>query len=416
MIYKKKNNNNPKKNDYMFRCYYTDPISGKRKQKNSKWYTPEDGGRSACKDAEALFLATYNEVEPNRIKFKAVAQDYLNHCKDVLRLKDKTIEEKRVILENIVYPQFKDIGLGKITPLMAKEWFNSDITKFRVIKRKDGTEYKKKFSTEYRNKILRTASSVFQHAIDFYGAGANPFKKISLAKKEFFEHKEMQIYGYDEFLAFYRGLDSYDYQVCQSWLNEDDTGLKEQIRALLRATYKMWFWFSFHTGLRTSEQLGLRWIDLNKLEDVTYIHLIQQWDERNKCYTELKTIGSKRNITLDKSTVAKLMELKKLYKKLSGFSDKWFIFGGTKPVSKKSLENIKNKTISANDLKYIRLHDFRHSHASYLINNGGSDCIVAVSKRLGHNSVEMTLKRYTHLLPSAEKSLLEILENNKKIS
>lgn len=414
MIYKRKNSSNPKKNDYRFRCYYTDPISGKRKQKNSKWFTPEDGGRSACKDAEALFLANYNQLEPNRIKFNVIAQDYLNHCKDVLRLKEKTIEEKRVILENIIYPEFKDTGLGKITPLIAKEWFNSDITKYRTIKRKDNTEYKKNFSTEYRNKILRTASCVFQHAIDFYGAGANPFKKISLAKKEFSEHKEMQIYGYDEFSAFYRGLNSYEYKVSQSWLYEADMTAKEQIKNLLKEIYKMWFWFSFHTGLRTSEQLGLRWIDLNKLEDITYVHLVQQWDERKKCYAELKTKGSKRNVTLDKTTVSKLMELKKLYKELSGFNDKWFIFGGTKPVSKKSLENIKNKTITDYDLKYIRLHDFRHSHASYLINNGGADCIVAVSKRLGHSSVEMTLKRYTHLLPSAEKSLLEILENNIK--
>lgn len=410
MITKRRSSSNPKKYDYQFRCYYTDPISGKRKQKNSKWYSPDDGGRSACKDAEALFLANYNEIEPDRIKFNVVAQDYLNHCKEVLRLKEKTINEKKVILENIIYPQFKDIGLGKITPLMAKEWFNSDITKFRTIKRKDKTEYKKKFSTEYRNKILRTASCVFQHAIDFYGAGANPFKKISLAKKEFSEQKEMQIYGYDEFLVFYKGLSTYNYHIYQPRLNDVDIALKEQIKDILRETYKMWFWFSFHTGLRTSEQLGLRWIDINKLEDVSYIHLVQQWDERNKCYVELKTNGSKRNVTLDKNTVSKLMELKKLYKQLSGYSDKWFIFGGTKPVSKKSLENIKNKTIAVCDLKYVRLHDFRHSHASYLINNGGADCIVAVSKRLGHSSVEMTLKRYTHLLPSAEKSLLEILE------
>lgn len=39
--------------------------------------------------------------------------------------------------------------------------------------------------------------------------------------------------------------------------------------------------------------------------------------------------------------------------------------------------------------------------------------IVAVSKRLGHANVEITLKTYTHLFKESEIKLLEILEKVK---
>lgn len=48
----------------------------------------------------------------------------------------------------------------------------------------------------------------------------------------------------------------------------------------------------------------------------------------------------------------------------------------------------------------IRLHDFRHSHASLLIQKGES--IVMVAKRLGHSSIEQTLNTYAHIMPNEE--------------
>ena len=57
----------------------------------------------------------------------------------------------------------------------------------------------------------------------------------------------------------------------------------------------------------------------------------------------------------------------------------------------------------------IRVHDLRHSCASLLIHKGVS--IVAVSKRLGHTSIEQTLNTYSHMLPDDQKMILETLEN-----
>lgn len=55
-------------------------------------------------------------------------------------------------------------------------------------------------------------------------------------------------------------------------------------------------------------------------------------------------------------------------------------------------------------IKKIRIHDMRHSHAALLINMDKP--ILAISRRLGHESIETTLDTYGHLYPDKQKKLL----------
>lgn len=74
--------------------------------------------------------------------------------------------------------------------------------------------------------------------------------------------------------------------------------------------------------------------------------------------------------------------------------------------------NIEEKTSKAGKLPYIRIHDFRHSHASYLISKGVN--MYKISKRLGHSSIEMTMNRYGHLLDVEEDEITSAIEDNYK--
>ena len=51
----------------------------------------------------------------------------------------------------------------------------------------------------------------------------------------------------------------------------------------------------------------------------------------------------------------------------------------------------------------VRFHDLRHTHASCLIGAGHS--IKAVSRRLGHADITITLKVYAHLMPDDDVKL-----------
>lgn len=63
------------------------------------------------------------------------------------------------------------------------------------------------------------------------------------------------------------------------------------------------------------------------------------------------------------------------------------------------------------EVKRIRLHDIRHSHASLLIEMGFSP--LAVADRLGHEKVETTLNTYSHLFPHKRDEVAEKLQKLK---
>ena len=84
----------------------------------------------------------------------------------------------------------------------------------------------------------------------------------------------------------------------------------------------------------------------------------------------------------------------------------WFVFGNSLPFKETTIQTNKNQYCELSGLKQIRIHDFRHSCASYLINKGAS--ITLVSKYLGHSKSSITLDVYTHFYKS---ELIEIINN-----
>ena len=83
-------------------------------------------------------------------------------------------------------------------------------------------------------------------------------------------------------------------------------------------------------------------------------------------------------------------------------------------ISSNALANRKNANCEKAGVKQIRLHDFRHSCASLLINKGAN--IQVVAKYLGHTKIEETLKTYSHLFISTLDEIINVidtLEDNK---
>ena len=59
-------------------------------------------------------------------------------------------------------------------------------------------------------------------------------------------------------------------------------------------------------------------------------------------------------------------------------------------------------------LRKIRLHDLRHTFGSLLIQNGAS--LVYVKEQMGHSSIQVTVGIYGHLIPGANVSFLDKLD------
>lgn len=95
--------------------------------------------------------------------------------------------------------------------------------------------------------------------------------------------------------------------------------------------------------------------------------------------------------------------------KIAGFNDNFFVAGDMLSVCSNTLTNHKNVNCKLADVKQIRLHDFRHSCASLLINNGAN--VTLIAKYLGHTKIEETLNTYSHMFSTALDSVVSVIDS-----
>lgn len=78
------------------------------------------------------------------------------------------------------------------------------------------------------------------------------------------------------------------------------------------------------------------------------------------------------------------------------------------PLPETTLRDRKTKNTVRAGVKDIRIHDFRHSCASLLIDNGAN--ITLVAKYLGHAKIDETLNTYSHMYQNRLENIVQIIE------
>ena len=175
------------------------------------------------------------------------------------------------------------------------------------------------------------------------------------------------------------------------------------IKYIDHSVYKQFFTFMFFTGARPGETFALQFKDI----DNDYIVINKTLTSHNgREFDSPKTYSSIRKIKLDKKLKKDLLDLKKLY---NGWNQDYFIFGGSKPLAPTTVNRYKFKACQRANLRPITLHQFRHSHATLLVNN--NILINEVSRRLGHSNVSTTLNTYVHTDLSQEKRVYNTLNS-----
>lgn len=84
------------------------------------------------------------------------------------------------------------------------------------------------------------------------------------------------------------------------------------------------------------------------------------------------------------------------------------MFGNIDPLSATTLLDRKTKNAFMARVKDIRIHDFRHSCASLLIDIGAN--ITLVAKYLGHSKIDETLNTYSHMYQNRLENIVQIIE------
>lgn len=163
--------------------------------------------------------------------------------------------------------------------------------------------------------------------------------------------------------------------------------------------YKAVFDLLYATGMRVGEALALTWEDIRG----NTVRINKTMARAPGVYVigPPKTSASNRTISVDPRVIAEIQATR-----VPGFR---FVFTRQKdlPLAYYTLNAAWRAVTAKLDLPKMTIHGLRHSHASWLISNGVP--IPAVSKRLGHANVAMTLEVYSHLMPQDDEMITRLV-------
>lgn len=337
--------------------YYTD-WTGERKHVCKRGFNTQ----REAKEYERHFLDV-NVSKPSNIEmtFPTLLQIYLDDLEN--RLKPTTFENKTNMIENKILPYFKNLKVNEIDSTTIRNWQN-EMLNFR---KPNGERY----APTYLKTLNSQLSAIFNYGVKHYNLKTNPCRDAgSIGKKK---AKKMKIWTQQEYEQFSSTIE--------------------------KSAMKLAFDILFYTGIRSGELLALTPADIlpNKRLNI------------NKNYARVK--GKEFILTPKTDKSERCISIPDfLYNDITTYISKLY---GIEPNDRifyftRAALNLEIKKGAAKvGLEQIRVHDLRHSHVSMLIEMHYS--IVAISERLGHESVKITLDTYAHLYPDKDITLADDL-------
>jgi integrase len=164
------------------------------------------------------------------------------------------------------------------------------------------------------------------------------------------------------------------------------------------------------TGMRIGEAAGLQWADL----------------DLHQRLAEVRRTVSKGRVTTPKSGKARRVDLSaqlaETLRVLLVERKKETLRRGRKEVPPWVFVNEAGNSIDTDNfrariwpklfakagVRQVRIHDLRHSYASFLIAQGES--LAYIRDQMGHHSIRVTVDTYGHLVPSGNKAAVDRLD------
>ena len=278
-----------------------------------------------------------------------------------------TVQESTYIktsrnIQNHIYPALGDQKLSSLTPLQMQEQVNI---------------WSKKLV--YGRKLKGLMNNVFKYAIRHGYIDTNPVDSVITSTRKKSDNKS-DFYSKDELQKFLK--------------------LVSKTKDLEKITL---FRLLAFTGARKGEILALEWNDWtdNTLD-------INKAITRGFAGEEIgntKTVSSNRLISLDKKTKSILKKWKKQNPNTKYIFENEF----KKPIPSTLPRKWLIKIVEGSDLRPIKIHGFRHTHASLCFDAGMT--LKQVQHRLGHSDLKTTMNVYTHITKQAKDDIGERFAN-----
>lgn len=354
---------------YRVRINYVDP-DGKNRQIDRVAY-----GNPEAKALEAKLLRELREEKPSkRLTVKCLYDEYIANKKmDVRETSlDKTVRN----LQRYVIPRVGDMKIDKLNIQALQGWKQAMM----------GLD----LAMSTRRNIFGEFRALLNYAVKMNYLPKNPLSSVGNFKDPYDVNKteKLRYYTPDEFKKYIAVA-------------------RKNAVTLTEWGYYVFFCIAFYTGARKGEINALRWTDI----DGNILHIRRSIAQKLKGEdreTPPKNKSSYRSLQMPAPLIKILNEHKQRQRALDGFQEDFRICGGIKCLRDTSISNANIRYAQEAGLKTIRIHDFRHSHASLLANEGIN--IQEIARRLGHSKIEITWNTYSHLYPREEERAVQILD------
>lgn len=338
---------------------------------------------------ELLYEVKHFQIKPDsNMNFLEYAKLWLKDYAEI-NIKPSTLYGYKSCLNAHILPRFKDYKLSDITVYELEKFYN-DLRKTKSLNP----------DSNGNHNLLSEAVVRHQHsllcvmlntAVKWDFINFNPCLKLT--KPPTVTRKEMKFYDEEELKKLFQHL---EYE---------------------NLTFKTAIYLLTLGGMRRGECLGLFWehVDFEK-KTITIKNNLLNIREKGVYLDTPKTKKSKRTISLPDiyfDLLKKLKAKQELEKEM--FSNDWM---DTEFVFKDEYGNYYNPSRLSrqwvlfqkkHNLKHIRLHDLRHTCATYLLSHNVP--IATVSKKLGHSNIYTTLDVYTHSVDSDDIEASNLLNN-----
>lgn len=300
-------------------------------------------------------------------------------------------ENYKNYLNNRILPYLAGYKLSEINVLILKKLFND----MKTWKTKNGKYLQK----ETYRKLYNIISGSLQKAFEWEKISSNPCRRLPLKslhleklpseieKLKNKNKKKIRSYNLDEYREVLKLLDN----------NNTPSEDKDRVKKIIIES-------ALETGLCLEELAGLEWERDWNYENSTLSINIARVYVKGKGWIEKEPKANSRSRTI---------------KITASLNNLFFKLRKEHPKSKTIFFELVNfNTINAwfkkweeknNITPILTMHELRHTHATILLKLGAT--LKAISKRLGHSSVKITIETYVEYLPEEEDNIIKLLEN-----
>ena len=282
-------------------------------------------------------------------------------------LKASTYANYKFAFNRYIIPYFGNKKVNEIKPIDIHEWHLYEMNRGMKVD-----------NLRVRHVIL---SSFLNYLVRFYGLKANPCNLCGPPPAS--GKRKSKFWTYEQ------------YTKAMNWAIRYVNDVKNN---RMYQSYLLIINILYWTGMRIGEVMALRSKDITN----GVIHVTRSVMLINKMITTPKTRSSIRDISISQTLQD---EINEFIRKIPYYNEEDLLFN----IATCGVGYFLSKICEHADVPKIRIHDLRHSHASFLIEKNYP--IIAIKERLGHKNIQTTLDIYGHLYPNKDKEIADEIDH-----